>query len=130
MEAIAAIAADIAIRNALKMQFGIGGREMIDVTTETYDAEVLKSEGLTLVDFWAEWCGPCKMTAPVLDAIDKKWDNVKVCKVNVDQNQPLAERYMIMSIPTMLFYKNGEKVHELIGFHSQEQLEAELTKFI
>lgn len=103
---------------------------MIDVTEASYEAEVLQSDKLTLVDFWAEWCSPCKMTAPVLDAIDKKLDSVKICKVNVDQNMSLAQEYGIMSIPAIFFYKNGEKVHEVIGFHSQSELEAEIQKFL
>lgn len=103
---------------------------MIDVTTESYEAEVLQSDKLTLVDFWAEGCGPCKMTAPVLDAIDKKLDKVKICKVNVDQNMSLAQKYGIMNIPAIFFYKNGQKVHEVIGFHSQSELEDEIGKFL
>lgn len=103
---------------------------MIDVTTETFENEVLDAEKLTLVDFWAEWCTPCKMTAPVLDAIDKKLDGVKICKVNVDANMPLAQEHGIMSIPAIFFYKDGIKVHEIIGFHSQEELEEEIQKFL
>lgn len=103
---------------------------MIDVTTETYDTEVLQSDKLTLVDFWAEWCNPCKMTAPVLDAIDKKLNDLKICKVNIDENMPLAQKYGIMSIPALFFFKDGKKVHEVIGFHSQSELEDEIGRFL
>lgn len=103
---------------------------MTDVTAETYESEVLKSDKLTLVDFWADWCVPCKMTAPVLDAIDKKLPDVKICKVDVQKNMQLAQKYDIMHIPAIFFYKDGKKVHELIGQQSQSELEAEIQRFL
>ncbi|MDE5966236.1 MAG: thioredoxin [Lachnospiraceae bacterium] len=103
---------------------------MTDVTAETYESEVLKSDKLTLVDFWADWCVPCKMTAPVLDAIDKKLPDVKICKVDVQKNMQLAQKYGIMHIPAIFFYKDGEKVHELIGQQSQSELEAEIQRLL
>ncbi len=125
MAVIVSIVADLAI-NFVKQE----GHKMTDVTTETYDSEVLQSDKLTLVDFWAEWCGPCKMTAPILDAIDKKRSDVKICKVNVEQNMPLAQKYGIMHIPAIFFYKDGKKVHEVIGMHSQTELEEEIQKLL
>lgn len=104
--------------------------EMVDLTTESFDKEVLQSDKLTLVDFWAEWCNPCKMTAPVLEAIDKKLENVKICKVNIDENMPLAQEYGIMSIPAIFFFKEGKKINEVIGFHSQTELEEQIDKFL
>jgi thioredoxin 1 len=90
----------------------------------TDDFDVLIKEGLTLVDFYAEWCGPCKMMGPVLESLD----DVNVLKVNVDDNEELSTEYRIMSIPTLMFFKDGEKKEEIVGFHSKEQLEEILKK--
>ena len=79
----------------------------------------LISSGVTLVDFYAEWCGPCKMMGPVLESLD----NMNIIKVNVDENEELSEQYRIMSIPTLIFFKDGEKVKEVVGFHSKAQIE-------
>lgn len=81
--------------------------------------EELIKEGLVLVDFYAEWCGPCKMMGPVLESLD----NVNVVKVNVDEFEDLSENYRIMSIPTLIFFKDGKNVKEVVGFHSKEQIE-------
>ena len=88
------------------------------------DFDVLIKEGLTLVDFYAEWCGPCKMMGPVLESLD----DVNIIKVNVDDNEELSTEYRIMSIPTLMFFKDGEKKEEIVGFHSKEQLEEILKK--
>ena len=88
------------------------------------DFDALIKEGLTLVDFYAEWCGPCKMMGPVLESLD----DVNVLKVNVDDNEELSTEYRIMSIPTLMFFKDGEKKEEIVGFHSKEQLEEILKK--
>lgn len=88
------------------------------------DFDALIKEGLTLVDFYAEWCGPCKMMGPVLESLD----DVNIIKVNVDDNEELSTEYRIMSIPTLMFFKDGEKKEEIVGFHSKEQLEEILKK--
>jgi len=88
------------------------------------DFNSLIKEGLTIVDFYAEWCGPCKMMGPVLESLD----DVNVLKVNVDDNEELSTEYRIMSIPTLMFFKDGEKKEEIVGFHSKEQLEEILKK--
>lgn len=85
--------------------------------------ELIK-EGITLVDFYAEWCGPCKMMGPVLESLD----NVNVIKVNVDDNEELSTEYRIMSIPTLIFFKDGFNEEEVVGFHSKEQIEEILNK--
>lgn len=86
------------------------------------------SEGLVLVDFWATWCGPCKMIAPVLEELDAEMsDKVKIVKVDVDQNQETAGNYGIMSIPTLLLLKDGETVDKVVGFRPKEAL-AELVE--
>ena len=86
------------------------------VTADTFEAEVLKSEKPVLVDFYADWCGPCKMMSPVIDKLAEEFDGkIKVGKVNVDENGDLAVRYGIMSIPNMVFFKNGEVADRVVG---------------
>lgn len=95
-------------------------------TDQNFSEEV--AEGLVLVDFWATWCGPCKMIAPVLEELDAEMsDKVKIVKVDVDQNQETAGNYGIMSIPTLLLMKNGETVDKVVGFRPKEAL-AELVE--
>src|SRR5690606_26379072 len=95
-------------------------------TDQNFKQEV--SEGLVLVDFWAAWCGPCKMIAPVLEELDADMDDkVKIVKLDVDENQQTASEYGIMSIPTLLLMKNGETVDKVVGFRPKEAL-AELVE--
>ena len=85
--------------------------------------EVLKNEGLVVVDFFATWCGPCQMLAPVLTELDKKYkDSVEFYKVNVDEHQDAAIRYGVMSVPTLIFFKNGEEVDRQVGFMEEDEL--------
>lgn len=86
------------------------------------------AEGLTLVDFWAPWCGPCKMQAPELDKLANEVDDVAVFKMNVDDNPETARQFAVMSIPTLLVQKDGEVVETLVGFHNKDQLKAALAK--
>src|SRR5207247_10515721 len=95
----------------------------IEINPSNFESEVLKSEQPVLVDFWAEWCGPCKMLAPVLDEIaEEHADRLKVAKVNVDDNPALAERYGIQSIPTLLYFPNGEVRNQTIGVISKKKI--------
>lgn len=96
----------------------------VNLTNENFEEEVLKSEKPVLVDFWATWCGPCKMIAPVISEIAEEYkDKVKVGKVNVDDAKELAVRYQISSIPTLMLFKNGEIVNISVGFHSKSEIE-------
>src|SRR2546428_6848409 len=95
----------------------------IEINEANFEAEVLKSTQLVLVDFWAEWCGPCRMLAPVLDEIAVEQSaRVKVAKVNVDSNPALGARFGIQSIPTLLYFADGEVRHQIIGVVSKKRI--------
>ncbi|HON92655.1 MAG TPA: thioredoxin [Sedimentisphaerales bacterium] len=88
----------------------------IEITDESFESEVLGSDIPVLVDYWAPWCGPCRMAAPVLEKIADEYEGrLKVCKVNIDDNRQIAMQYHIMSIPTMLLFKDGERVDQITG---------------
>ena len=82
---------------------------------DEFEKEVLNHKGLVIVDFWAEWCGPCKMLEPIYDKLEKEMTDVKFCKVNVDENPEIAGDFGIMSIPTMIIFKDGQPVDQAIG---------------
>ena len=88
---------------------------VINITLENFEAEVIKSEKTVLVDFWAPWCGPCRMLSPIVDEIADERSDIKVGKVNVDEQEELAMRFGIMSIPTLIVFKNGEVVKKTMG---------------
>ncbi|MDO5156679.1 MAG: thioredoxin [Eubacteriales bacterium] len=100
---------------------------VVQVTVDTFQQEVLEAEQVVLVDFWADWCGPCKMLGPIVDQIADQHTDVKVCKVNIDQNASLAIDYRVMNIPNLIVFKNGEQVDQLIGVHSKDDIEAVLA---
>lgn len=87
-----------------------------------FETEVLQSDKLTLVDFWAPWCGPCKMIGPIIEELADEMDNVKFCKINVDDSSEVAAKLNIMSIPTLILYKNGQKVASKIGAMPKDAL--------
>ena len=95
---------------------------VIDVKTADFEAEVLKSDKTVLVDFWAVWCGPCRMLSPVVDQVAEEHPDIKVCKVNVDEEQQLAIKYGVMSIPTLLVFKGGELVNQSVGVIPKEEV--------
>jgi thioredoxin 1 len=101
------------------------------VTDETFEAEVLKSDKTVLVDYWAEWCGPCKMIAPVLEAIAAEHgDKLEIVKLNVDDNPQVTQKYNILNIPTLGVFSGGEVVRELVGARSKSALLRELADFL
>jgi thioredoxin 1 len=101
------------------------------VTDETFEADVLKSDKPVLVDYWAEWCGPCKMVAPVLEAIaEEHGDKLAIVKLNVDENPVVTQKYSIMNIPTLGVFVGGEVVKELVGARSKSALLRELAEYI
>ena len=101
------------------------------VTEATFEAEVLNNEKTVLVDFWAEWCGPCRAVSPILDQIAAEHsDKIDIVKVNVDENPQLAMKYQITSIPAMKVYKGGEVVQTVIGAKPKPALEADLAAYL
>ena len=92
------------------------------INEENFEKEVLKSEGTVLVDFYADWCGPCKMMSPVIDTIAEENEAVKVGKINVDENPDLAEKYNVMSIPTIMVFKAGNLAKTFVGVTPKEQI--------
>lgn len=99
------------------------------VTDATFEEEVLKDDKLVVVDFWATWCGPCKMIAPLLEDIATEYsDTVKITKVDVDSNNTVAAKFGIMSIPSLIFFKNGEEIDRVIGAIPKSQLESRVNK--
>ena len=99
----------------------------IHITKNNFQEEVVNSEKLVLLDFWASWCVPCQMVAPVLDEIAKEHPEIKVGKVNVDEEQELAVQFQVMSIPTLLVMKNGEIINQAVGVHSKQEIISMVT---
>ena len=95
---------------------------VVTVTDETFGSEVAGHSGLAMVDFWAVWCGPCQMVAPIIDELAGEYaGKLKVCKLNTDENPEIAGRYQVMSIPTILFFKGGQAVERLVGARPKRQ---------
>jgi thioredoxin 1 len=102
-----------------------------EITSDVFKSEVLESDKPVVVDFWAPWCGPCRMVGPVLEEISQKMNGkIKFVKLNTDENQKTAMDYQIMAIPSLLIFKDGQEVDRIVGFVPQEQLEADLQKII
>jgi thioredoxin 1 len=97
-----------------------------NVTDSNFQAEVLESEQPVLVDFWAPWCGPCRVVGPVLEEIAAERDDLRIVKLNVDENQQTAANFQVLSIPTMILFKNGQVAKKVIGAYPKKRLESEL----
>jgi thioredoxin 1 len=99
---------------------------LMQVTDINFDAEVIEAEGAVLVDFWAPWCGPCRVVAPVLEEIAAERADLRIVKLDIDENPQTAARFQVLSIPTMILFKGGEAVKTVIGAYPKKKLEQEL----
>ncbi|MEJ7797257.1 MAG: thioredoxin [Solirubrobacteraceae bacterium] len=103
--------------------------QLTEVTDSNFQAEVIEAESATLVDFWAPWCGPCRVVGPLLEEIAAERDDIRIVKLNIDDNQQTAAQYQVLSIPTMILFKNGQEAKKIIGALPKkkilEQLELE-----
>ena len=95
---------------------------IIDLTKENFQAEITKSDKPVLVDFWAVWCGPCQLMAPILHELETEMPDVQIGKVNVDEQMDLARQFRVVSIPTLIIFKNGQEVQRMVGVTSKEEL--------
>ncbi|HZV35519.1 MAG TPA: thioredoxin TrxA [Verrucomicrobiae bacterium] len=104
---------------------------IITLTNDNFESEVLKSPTPVLVDFWAEWCGPCKMIAPILDELaDEYTGRLTIAKVNIDDHQNLASEYGVRAIPTLLLFQNGQVAEQIVGLRSKRDLKASFDKVV
>jgi len=100
----------------------MSNEKTINIDMENFETEIMSYNGTVMVDFWAEWCGPCKALSPTIDEIALALpDGMKVCKINVDENQTLAQQFRVMSIPTVVFFKNGEVVNRFVGVREKNE---------
>ncbi len=104
---------------------------VFEATSAVWDKEVLGTPGLVMVDFWAVWCGPCRMVAPTIEELAKEYSGkIKVTKLNTDENPDIASRYKIMGIPTIIFFKNGQEADRIVGAVPKPQLKAKIDSLL
>lgn len=104
---------------------------IITATSANWDKEILQSDGLVMVDFWAVWCGPCRVIAPTVEELAKEYaGKLKVAKLNTDENPDIATRYKIMGIPTIMFFRGGQTLDQVVGAVPKPQLKAKIDSFI
>lgn len=100
---------------------------VLDVTSSTWDSEVIKAQGLVMVDFWAAWCAPCRMVSPTVEELAKEYQGkMKFMKLNTDENSDIASKYNIMGIPTLMFFKDGRTVDSIVGAIPKQQLKTKI----
>jgi len=104
--------------------------KVVEVTDQTFEEEVLKSDVPTEVDFWAPWCGPCMMVSPIYDKLAGEYRNFKFCKINVDENPETAAKYQVISIPMQMFFADGEKIDELLGAVPEQTIRSKVGEVI
>ncbi|HSG63870.1 MAG TPA: thioredoxin [Gammaproteobacteria bacterium] len=109
----------------------MAAKETVTLTDASFDTEVLESDKPVLIDFWAAWCGPCRMVAPVIDALASEYDGkAKIAKLNVDENPEVSRRFNIRSIPTLMVFKDGELKETAVGVRPKPQLEQLLDRYV
>ena len=107
----------------------MANEKTLQLTMDNFNKTI--AQGITLVDFWAEWCGPCKMIAPVLEQLSGEVDGkLKICKLNVDENSETPGKYGVMSIPTLVIFKDGQEKDRIIGYHSLEELKGAVEPYL
>ena len=95
---------------------------VVEIKKSTFEEEVLKADKPVIVDFWASWCGPCRMLSPIVDEVAEETSEIKVCKINVDEEPDLAAQFKVMTIPTLIVFKNGQEVKRNVGVISKEEV--------
>lgn len=106
-------------------------KKVLELNVNNFDEKVMSSERLIVVDFWAQWCGPCKMLSPIMDKLSETFENkAKIAKVNVDEQVELTTRFKIMSLPTILFFKNGEIIEKIVGMRNESDLQKIIEKHL
>jgi len=103
---------------------------MLEVNEQNFEEEVTKSDKPIIVDFWASWCGPCKMLGPVFEKVSQDMPEVKFAKLNVDENKDLQQKNAVMGIPCMIIFKNGEEVDRIVGFQPEEKLKENIKNIL
>lgn len=105
--------------------------EVVEVSSATWESEVIKARGLVMVDFWADWCAPCRMIAPTVEELAKEYaGSVKFAKLNTDENPEIASEYKIMGIPTLMFFRDGRKIEQIVGVIPKKQLKAVIDSLL